>query len=215
VNGQLRDGVIKRGHSWSYVIRVTDAAGISKPRWVGGFATEASAKAARDTARVAARRGQYVDRSRITVPAYLTDWLDAHALEVKPKTHESYRSLIAGYVTPRIGRMQLQAVHPSTLTGLYQVLLREGGRKGAPLSTRTVGYVHAVLRKALNDAVRNDQLLATNPAERAKRPRVSTAPKVLDVWDAGQLSTFLAEVSTHRLYPFFRLASYTGPAAAS
>ena len=208
--GQLRDGVIKRGHSWSYVIRVTDAADISKPRWVGGFATEASAKAARDTARVAARRGQYVDRSRITVSAYLTDWLDAHALEVKPKTHESYRSLIAGYVTPRIGRMQLQAVRPSTLTGLYQVLLREGGRKGAPLSTRTVGYVHAVLRKALNDAVRNDQLLATNPAERAKRPRMSTAPKVLDVWDAGQLSTFLAEVSTHRLFPFFRLASYTG-----
>ncbi len=106
--------------------------------------------------------------------------------------------------------MQLQAVRPSTLTGLYQVLLREGGRKGAPLSTRTVGYVHAVLRKALNDAVRNDQLLATNPAERAKRPRMSTAPKVLDVWDAGQLSTFLAEVSTHRLFPFFRLASYTG-----
>jgi len=26
--GQLRDGVIKRGHSWSYVIRVTDAAGL-------------------------------------------------------------------------------------------------------------------------------------------------------------------------------------------
>lgn len=58
-------------------------------------------------------------------------------------------------------------------------------------------------------AVRNGQLLATNPAERAKRPRASTAPKVLDVWDAGQLSTFLAEVSTHRLFPFFRLASYT------
>jgi len=90
--GQLRDGVIKRGHSWSYVIRVTDAAGISKPRWVGGFATEASAKAARDTARVAARRGQYVDRSRITVSAYLTDWLDAHALEVKPKTQTSSSS---------------------------------------------------------------------------------------------------------------------------
>ena len=50
----LRDGVIRRGSSWSYVIRVTDAKGASRPRWVGGFPTEQAAKQARDTARVAA-----------------------------------------------------------------------------------------------------------------------------------------------------------------
>jgi integrase len=38
---RLRDGVMKRGTTWSYVIRVKDhETGISKPRWVGGFATE-------------------------------------------------------------------------------------------------------------------------------------------------------------------------------
>ena len=42
---RLRDGVIKRGGSWSYVIRVSDAAtGVSKPRWVGGFETEEAQK---------------------------------------------------------------------------------------------------------------------------------------------------------------------------
>lgn len=46
---RLRDGVMKRGATWSYVIRVKDPeTGISKPRWVGGFATEEDAKAARD-----------------------------------------------------------------------------------------------------------------------------------------------------------------------
>src|SRR5215475_12359012 len=55
---KLRDGVIQRGGSWSYVIRVPDpATGVSKPRWVGGLATEEDAKAARDEARVRARRG--------------------------------------------------------------------------------------------------------------------------------------------------------------
>ena len=54
---RLRDGVMKRGRTWSYVIRVKDPeTGVSKPRWVGGFATEAVAKAARDEARVNARR---------------------------------------------------------------------------------------------------------------------------------------------------------------
>ena len=31
---KLRDGVMKRGRSWSYVIRVKDPeTGVSKPRW--------------------------------------------------------------------------------------------------------------------------------------------------------------------------------------
>lgn len=83
---RLRDGVMKRGTTWSYVIRVKDPeTGISKPRWVGGFATEHDAKAARDDARVKARRGEYIDRNSITVAAYLDQWLEAHAVEVKPK----------------------------------------------------------------------------------------------------------------------------------
>jgi integrase len=50
---RLRDGVMRRGTTWSYVIRVKDPeTGVSKPRWVGGFATEDDAKAARDEARV-------------------------------------------------------------------------------------------------------------------------------------------------------------------
>ena len=70
---RLRDGVMKRGTTWSYVIRVKDPeTGISKPRWVGGFATEQDAKAARDQARVSARQGQYINRNSITVAAYST-----------------------------------------------------------------------------------------------------------------------------------------------
>jgi integrase len=38
---KLGDGVMKRGTTWSYVIRVTDSdTGISKPKWVGGFTSE-------------------------------------------------------------------------------------------------------------------------------------------------------------------------------
>lgn len=170
--GTLRDGVMKRSNTWSFVIRLTDErTGVSKPKWAGGFATEAAAKEARDSARVAARQGVYVDRSRITVTQYLDDWLDAHALEIKPATLSTYRYLVTHYVNPHIGRMRLQAVWPTTLSGLYRELLVHGGKEGRPLSRATVDYVHAILRKAFNDAVRSEQLLVTNPAERAKRPR--------------------------------------------
>ena len=101
---RLRDGVIKRGQSWSYVIRVPDpATGVTKPRWVGGFNTEQEAKAARDEARVQARRGEYVNRSTLTVADYLAQWLEAHATTVKPKTFAGYRHDIDHYIVPESG----------------------------------------------------------------------------------------------------------------
>ncbi|MFK4083664.1 tyrosine-type recombinase/integrase [Kribbella sp. NPDC020789] len=208
--GKLKDGVMKRGKTWSYVIRVIDPdTGVSKPKWVGGFAEEDDAKEARDEARRAARRGEYVDRNAITVAEFLGDWLDAHSLEVKPRTLDGYRYLVRQYISPRIGHMRLQAVRPSTLSGLYRELLAGGGRGGAKLSRRTVDFVHAVLRKAFNDAVRSDQLLASNPAERAKRPRREQRGPI-EVWTAEELRRFLDVMSEHRLFAFYRLAAYSG-----
>lgn len=208
----VRDGVVKRGRSWSYVVRVKDpATGLSKPKWVGGFTSEVEAKAARDEARVASRRGAYVDRSGITVAAYLRQWLDGHALEVRPRTLAGYREMVERYVVPHIGRMRLQSLRPMTLTRLYVDLLDHGGRGGRALSHRTVSYVHATLRKALNDAVRVEGLLTTNPAERAKRPRAAHGkPERMDVWDAAQLRLFLCLVADHPWFALFRLAAYSG-----
>ena len=189
---RLRQGVMKRGNTWSYVIRVKDPeTGVSKPRWVGGFATEDEAKAARDESRVKARRGEYVDRNRITVAAYLDDWIDSHAMEIKPRTLQDYRACLRLYVTPRIGHLQVQAVRPSTITRLYRDLLTSGGRDGQPLAIATVTHLHAVLRKAFRDAVIVDEIINSNPVERAKRPRAH-AHEPGTVWTVAQLRAFLA-----------------------
>jgi integrase len=132
-----------------------------------------------------------------------------HALEVKPRTLAGYQYLVRRYIVPRIGDLRLQQIRPATLSGLYRDLLASGGRKGAPLSRRTVDYVHAVLRKAFNDAVRSEQLLASNPAERAKRPRRENRGPV-DIWTADELRRFLDLMSEHRLFAFYRLAAYSG-----
>lgn len=209
-NSKLRDGVMKRGHTWSYVIRVKDTAtGVSKPRWVGGYATEQEAKAARDEARVKARRGEYIDHNPITVTAYLDDWIDSHAMEIKPRTLHDYRSCIRLYVTPRIGHLPIQAVRPSTITKLYRNLLTSGGRDGKPLAIATVTHLHAVLRKAFRDAVIVDELIGSNPVERAKRPR-GQGHDPGTVWTVAQLRAFLATAQQHRLSAFFHVAAYTG-----
>nr|MBO2475833.1 integrase [Actinomycetales bacterium] len=201
---------MKRGSTWYYVIRVRDPeTGESKPKWVGGFATEDEAKAARDEARVKARRGEYVDRNAISVGEYLDEWIEAHAVEIKPKTLKDYKYIIDRYVKPHIGGQKLQAVRPATITKLYRDLMAGGGKNGRKLSPRTIDYVHAVLRKAFRDAVEVDQVLASNPVERAKRPR-RTPAEPGTVWTAEQLRTFLAVARQHRLFAFFHLAAYTG-----
>ncbi len=207
---RLRDGVIKRGASWSYVIRVPDpATGVTKPRWVGGFATEQDAKAARDEARVRARRGEYVNRSVSTVADYLAEWAEAHAAAVKPKTFAGYRHDIDHYIVPRIGRMRLQALRPAVISKLYRELSEHGGRDGRPLSAWTVSHVHRTLRKALADAVDVDQLLAANPAARSKRPK-NTGAEPAQIWTVEHLGMFLRTAGAHRLFAFYRLAAYTG-----
>ena len=207
---RLRDGVIKRGGSWSYVIRVPDpATGVTKPKWVGGFATEEDAKAARDEARVRARRGEYVNRSASTVADYLAEWVEAHASTVKPKTLAGYRHDIDHYIVPHIGRMRLQALRPAVISKLYRDLTEHGGCDGRPLSAWTVSHVHRTLRKALADAVHVEQLLAVNPAERSKRPR-DRGVEPSRVWTAEQLESFLTAARSHRLFAFYRLAAYTG-----
>lgn len=83
---KLRHGVMKRGNTWSYVIRVKNPeTGVSRPKWVGGFATEEAAKEARDQARVQARRGEYIDRTRSLsrrtwmTGSRITPWRSSHA----------------------------------------------------------------------------------------------------------------------------------------
>jgi hypothetical protein len=105
---------------------------------VGGFASEEDAKASRDEARVMARHGEYIDRNRITVAAYLDDWLEAHAMEIKPRTLADYRACIRLYAIPRIGHVPVQAIRPSTITKLYRDLLTSGGQDGQPLAVATV-----------------------------------------------------------------------------
>jgi integrase len=120
-----------------------------------------------------------------------------------------YRHLINRHVKPRIGGLRLQAVRPAQISKLYRDLVSTGGRDGAGLSSRTVEYVHAVLRKAFRDDVVVDQLLASNHVERAKRPRNPIRERG-EVWTSAQLRAFLEQARGHRLFAFYHLAAYTG-----
>ena len=191
------------------MIRVPDpATGVNKPRWVGGFDTEDAAKAARDEARVRARRGEYVNRSASTLADYLSEWLDSHASTVKPKTLAGYRHDIDHYIVPRIGRMRLQALRPAVISKLYRDLAEHGGRDGRPLSSRRspTSTARCARRWPTRWTSSGSSRQPGRTVEVPKNRRVEP----VQIWTVQQLASFLTTARSHRLFAFYRLAAYTG-----
>lgn len=222
---QVKDGLVKRGATWSYIVRVRDPqTGKMKDQWKGGFQTQKEAKAARNDARSASDKGTAVAASRITVREYLGEWLEASETRVRPTTLASYRQHVDNHIVPRIGGERLQQLTPLMIDRMYAKLLREGREskrkleegekkpKGTALSVSTVRRVGATLHRALNDA-RKKGLIPYNPADAVELPKVEReADNAGDVqtWTREELDKFLAHVSSDRLFPMWRLAAWTG-----
>jgi len=106
---------------------------------------------------------------RLTLGKYLAGWLEHLAAPtLKAKTLASYRQLVDTYITPGLGHWQLTKLDP-------QVLRKFLTQKTSDLSSRTVQYTHAVLRKALADALRYG-LIVRNVATLVKDTRAQPKP---------------------------------------
>ena len=111
---------------------------------------------------------------------------------------------------PQLGAVQLQSLNAAQINAHYARLLNEGRVHGSGgLSPNTVHHVHAVLHRALRDAVKWGYL-QTNAAACADPPRASAQHKELPVWSEEQLHAFFDSVAQQRLYPLWRFLAMTG-----
>ncbi len=142
-------------------------------------------------------------RSGETVRDYLIRWLrDVASLSVKPITLDSYERKIRVHIIPGLGTIKVADLKPAHLVAFYTERYR------AKCSKRTVQYCHAIIRKALNDAVETLKELPYSPAERVKVQRPTREdPKVIPPED---LHRMCSEIIHDWLYPFFYLAIVSG-----
>jgi integrase len=209
VTERMRNGIVKRGNTWSYVVRERDPqTGKTKPRWVGRCKTRKEAEEKRDAARHAVHRGTYVAPQDLTVKAYLERWVDGHEVELKPSTAKSYRDKIRLYLVPAIGHERVQTLSPSRLSVVFRDMQQRGGADGKPVSPRTVEFARAVLRRALKDAV-VDRLIEVNPVVGSKTPKRDGKPKHT-TWTGEQAQMFLEATAGTRWAPLWQLALATG-----
>jgi len=113
-----------------------------------------------------------------------------------------------------VARLCEEATHilrPCVLVDENPPLLREGRCHGVGgLSARTVRYVHAIVRRALSDAVRKG-LVARNVADLADPPSAGEArAPTMRTRSADELGAFLEHVADDRLSAAWQLLTTTG-----
>lgn len=143
------------------------------------------------------RAGRKIPSDRLTVAAFLDQWLEDSARpKLKPTTYHSYERLIRTHIKPALGARPLARLAASDV----QTWLNETSAAG--LSPRTCQYLHAILRAALNRA-RKWQLIGENVALLVDPPR-GAKPEIHPLSPADA-AAFLAASSGHlyeHLYAF-------------
>ncbi|WP_405821341.1 site-specific integrase [Streptomyces sp. NBC_01390] len=174
----------------------------------------------------ASNRGLPIAAADSTVSAYLTYWLDGVAVHhLRENTHTRYAASIRLHINPGLGAKKLARLTTrdvrTFLDGLRTTCQccaqkRDSVRRscctigqccGKRLSPLTVTYVHAVLKSALEHAVREDEL----PRNVARNVKTTTPrPRRFQPLTAAEARQLLHAANGDRLRALYELALRTG-----
>ena len=118
---------------------------------------------------------------------------------MRPKTIEGYLYLIRNHILPVLGKVKVSQLRADQVQSLYSLKLEQG------LSRRTVQFIHSVLHKTLNQALRWG-LVVRNVSDLVDPPTPKRSP--VFVWNADQVIQFLNSVKNDRFYTVYVLAVY-------
>jgi integrase len=139
---------------------------------------------------------------RGTVGQFLEDWLANTAKRsVRPSTFVSYEGLVRVHLVPELGKVSLIKLSPQHVERMINRKLTAG------LSPRRVEYMRAVLRRALNDALRWG-LVARNVATLVTPPRAQRYE--IRPLDPDQARAFLEAIQGDRLQALYSVALAVG-----
>jgi integrase len=145
--------------------------------------------------------GRLIDAPRQKVAVFLDEWLGTIEATVRPRTYLTYELYARRHLIPELGHFQLDRLGPAHVQAMLARKLAEG------LQPQTVAHLRAILRTALNRAVRFG-LVSRNVASLTDPPRVERVEiKPLDPDQARRLLAALEGDSNRAL---FLLSLFTG-----
>ncbi len=141
------------------------------------------------------KQGMLATGPQQLLKVYLEQWLEqVYKPSVKPNSYKHYRAVIRTHLVPALGHISVQKLTAAKVQAFYTQKLNEGAKP------RTVIAIHAVLHRALEDAVkwslipRNVTKLVSLPhAERyeAQTLTVEQASKLLETARGSRVEALL------------------------
>lgn len=145
--------------------------------------------------------GMPMSDDRVTVEAFLRDWLNSARGTIRPKTWTTYEGYIRLHAIPALGRLPLVKLEPRHLQRLFSDKLEEG------LSPSSVHHLHAILHRALGRAARWG-VVPRNVADLVDAPPL--AHHEMRTLSPEETRRFLATATRDRLEALYVLALTTG-----
>ena len=150
--------------------------------------------------------GTYTAPSKMTVTQWLDIWIAEYQGSVKPRTVDSYKTIVKTHLKPGLGAIKLDALTAHTIQSFYNGLSTPSEGKES-LSPKTVKNLHGILHKALQQAVANGYI-RFNPTDPCVLPKV--VKKELHPLDEAQIAVFLKAIKGHRFEDLFTVTIFTG-----
>ena len=164
--------------------------------------THAEVRARLDAIRSELGKGRLPAGRSPTLAEFLRSWLETSVRpRVRPLTYAGYKVNVEKHLVPTIGKIRLDQLTPLHVQEMMNQRLATG------LSTKSVAYIHQVLRTALGLAVRWE-MVSRNVARLVDRPRV--VHKAINPLTPDEARKFLAAIKGHRLEALFSVALALG-----
>lgn len=148
-------------------------------------------------------KGRNLGHPEQTVEQFLTSWLDQVVKHQNaPRTYASYADMCQRHIIPALGKRRLSNLHPEQVQALLNNIVEAGYRP------RTAAYARAILRAALNVAIKYGYL-TRNVAAMVDAPKDEN-PFEGQAMTVDQVQVFLGAIEGHRLTPLYRLTLALG-----
>lgn len=196
--------IIKRKKNYSVVYNYVDENGETKQKWET-WGTHKEALKRKAEVENKQHTGTFLPPSNQKICDFLFDFVSIYG-EKKwgVSMYDSQNSLIANYINPIIGDMEVQAVTPRVVDGYIQTLQKTRSvstktRKAITtyVTNQTIEKIIKLLRCAFKQAVRWE-LIGRNPFDNVILPK--TEYKKRDIWDADMIRTALDKCTDSKLY---------------
>lgn len=207
----MRGSVSKKGNKYYFSLYRGRSKETGKKIYVTskGYRTKTEADKALAIELGAIAKDEYVLPDKMTFREYVNQWLESYGvMNLKQTTFEGYSKYFENHILPNIGDIPIQAIKPFHLQTLYHKLLTNGRVDGkGGLSGKTVGQIHRIISKSLNDAVKLE-VVSRNVAKNITPPKAKKFhAKVLELED---ISRFLAIYENNKIYIAVLLALNLG-----